>query len=317
MKSITITQKDIEKAKINNTDSGYIIDELAYSAGQWTQNDLDENNWEYEPSEPYQYDFEADLFEHTKDRKTDLYTVAKTLGISLNANITNLAKKRKLQCGAFMALETPENWKILLEAYTENLKDNGTMGSLSKEYVKELEEAKDSYHDDQYKEWLYGDHRDYAGVIYEIAKYFTDERDGSYDEKAHSYSFALNDADIEKAKDFWDIYNKESGYSASQLKAWILSEITDAGHGRANKEARSREAQSRARAPSYLQSRASYRSRSRAKSEAIINENKINDYLRNQNNKRCADICGFLAVKHGRPELRHRSNVARSYRKIA
>ena len=232
MKTITITQKDIEKAKINNTDSGYIIDELAYAAGQWTQNDLDENNWEYEPSEPYEYDFETDLFEHTKTEK-ELYAVAKTLGISLNANLTNLAKKRKLQCGAFMALKTPDAWKELLEAYTEALKQDG-VESISADYSKELQDAKDSFHDDQYKEWLYGD-RDYAGVIKEIAKYFTDERDGSYDEKAHSYTFALNDADIDDIKSSWYVDEKYT-ITDKDIKDELLDSIIASGNNRKAKE---------------------------------------------------------------------------------
>jgi hypothetical protein len=45
MKQITLTQKDIEKANIQNSPSGMLIDELAYSAGQWTSEDLYSNNY--------------------------------------------------------------------------------------------------------------------------------------------------------------------------------------------------------------------------------------------------------------------------------
>jgi len=229
---ITLNQKDIEKAKIQNSESGMLIDELAYSAGQWTSEDLYENNFEYEPTEPYQFDYEADLLANTKTEE-DIYKVIKALGMGMNANITRLAKKSKLQAGAWIALEQPEFFSTLLEAYTDYLKENDTDQTLSEDYAKELEEAKESYQDDLYREWLYGDRSNYAGVVYEIAKYFTEAREGSYNKEDGEYTFTLNEEDIENAKD--------GGYNKRQLKTWLLNSISNSGEGQAYKDKQERE----------------------------------------------------------------------------
>jgi len=231
---ITLTQKDIDKAKIQNSESGMLIDELAYSAGQWTSEELYENNFHYEPQEPYQFNFESDLLANTKTEE-DIYKVIKALGMGMNANITTLAKKAKLQAGAWIALNDPEQFATLLETYTDYLKENGTDQEISKDYAKELQEARDSYQDDSYREWLNGDRSNYAGVVYEIAKYFTDARDGSYtkhnaDTKTEAfYTFELSSKeDIENAKD--------SGYNKRQLKAWILDSVRNSGEARKQKD---------------------------------------------------------------------------------
>jgi len=245
MKTITITEKEFNKAKIKNkliyksTDdkeyahsfspSGMLIDELAYCAGQWTSEDLYCNNCEYEPNEPYNFNYENDLFENTKTVK-DYQKIIKDLNISIGIRS---AKTGKLQMGAYIALEHAEKWQELLEAYTKKLKEDRTEG-ISKKYNDELQKEIDEYSDDQYREWLYGDRRDYAGVIYEIAKYFTDERDGSYTKYDHktktdaSYTFILNDDDIEKAKD--------EGYNKNQLKKWLIDNIIESGKAREYKE---------------------------------------------------------------------------------
>jgi len=235
---ITLNQKDIDKAKIQNSPSGMLIDELAYSAGQWTSDDLYENNFDYEPREPYEFNYEADLLANTKTEK-DIYNIIKALRMGMNANITTLAKKAKLQAGAWIALEQPEFFATILAVYIKYLQEHGQDQKISKDYAKELKEAKESYNDDQYRDWLSGDHRDFNGVIYEIAKYFTEARDGSYtkynvDTKTEAfYIFELNEDDIENAKD--------SGYNKRQLKAWILDSVRNSGEGRAQKDKQERE----------------------------------------------------------------------------
>jgi len=234
---ITLTQKDLEKAKIQNSESGMLIDELAYSAGQWTSEQLYENNFDYGPFEPYRFNYEADLLANTKTEE-DIYKVIKALGMGMNANITTLAKKAKLQAGAWIALEQPEFFSTLLEAYTDYLKENGQDQEISVQYTKELEEARDSAQDDLYREWLNGgQERDNNGVVYEISKYFTDARDGSYYNAETNteafYTFELNDEDIQNAKD--------SGYNKRQLKAWILDSVRNSGEARKQKDKQERE----------------------------------------------------------------------------
>lgn len=212
--------------------SGELIDELAYCAGQWTSEELWNNNFEYEPREPYMFDYEADLFEHTKTDK-QLGKICVALANDDILKCTRTEDGDNLQTGAYYALHYPEQWAELLKAYTEKLNADGVDG-ISEAYNKELQDEKDSYSDDQYREWLNGDHRDYRGVVYEIAKYFTDERDGSYAKYDHktktdaSYTFTLNEADIETAKDY--------GYNKNQLKSWLLGEIISAGNAREYKD---------------------------------------------------------------------------------
>ena len=212
MKIITITPKDIE------TDSS-LISELAGASKQWTEYDLWENNFEYEPDEPYDYDYETDLFEHTKNAR-DLYILATTLEISLNANWERLAKEQKLQAGACVALNNQEQWDELLKAHKEKLQTERTDG-ISESYNKELQESIDSYQEDLYREWLYGGReRDNNGVIYEISKYFTSNTNGQYDEKTGSYTFVLDEDDIQNYKDI--------GYKASQFKRALIDDIKTA-----------------------------------------------------------------------------------------
>lgn len=231
MQKITITQKDIKKHDIQNTDSGYIIDELAFSAGQWTSDDLYENNLDYEPTEPYNYDFEADLFEHTVT-KEQLHNLAERLDVGCTLS----KRKSNLQAGAYMALHNPTQWQELLKAWESavRMQDDWTEGGLlSEAYQKELEEEKQSFHDDLYKEWLNGDYRGFAGVVYEIAKHFTDNREGDWDEKKAEYTFTLNEYDIEELKD--------RGYRSNQLKKALLDSIKLASDNRSAKEKADRE----------------------------------------------------------------------------
>ena len=91
---IDIKPKDVEGW--NFSSSGQVIDELAYCAKQWESNDLWESNIEYEPNEPYNFNYEDDLLENTKT-SDQLYKLAKDLRISLNANWERIANEQKIQ----------------------------------------------------------------------------------------------------------------------------------------------------------------------------------------------------------------------------
>jgi len=227
---IEITQKDIKKYKIQNTDSGYIIDELAFSVGQWTSNDMDENNIDYQPSEPYMFNFEDDMLENTKTSE-QLYKLAKDLGVSLNANWERLASEKGLQVGATVALLNSDQWEELLTAYEDRLRSDYT-GSISDEWNKELQGDIDSYHDNLYNEWLNGG-RDSKGVVYEISKYYTENTDGEYGNKTHVYTFTMEEEDIQNAKDH--------GYNKNQLKSFLLSQIKESSDAKKRKEIQERE----------------------------------------------------------------------------
>jgi hypothetical protein len=202
-----------------------VIDELAYSINNWTEDDLITNNTEYEPAEPYQFNFEKDLFSNTKT-KAQLITLAEKLG----CGATISPQATKLQAGAFMALENPAQWQNLLQAYTSTLKEYDQ--TLSNEYEKELQSERDSFWEDMQKEWLYGD-RSNAGIIEEIAKYYTEDRTaGHYNQKEDIYTFTI---DKDTAKDELENY-QDGAFSIKAYKKYLLDTISTKSHNRKEKD---------------------------------------------------------------------------------
>lgn len=220
---IIITPEDIEKAKISHSASGRVIDELAFAAKQWTEMDLFDNNIDYMPREPYDFDFEADLLENTKSWK-DLCIIMGTMdNLSLCEEDYELHKLSGLQAGAWLALNYANKWGTLLKGWEDILKEEGT-DSPSKEWNKELDKAIASSQDDLYKEWLNGgQQRDNNGVVYEISKYFTDNTDGNYDNETDIYTF-----EIENPHEmFCNCYEDDcKDYSTEEtVKARLLNDI--------------------------------------------------------------------------------------------
>lgn len=227
---ITITAKDLKKHNISNSESGQVIDELAYACNRWTSDELWENNLEYEPNTPYDFNYEEDLFEHTKTEEqfTKLY-----MDLVDNTKPAMIqGESKELQAGAFVALTYPKQWALLLEAYKDTLEEDRTEG-ISEEYNKQLQKEIESYDEDQYKEWLHGDHRDYNGVVYDIAKYFTEEREGSYNRERDEYTFTIGKSDMENMK--------EGGYRKNEYKNCLLDSIRNSSESRVIKDREERE----------------------------------------------------------------------------
>ena len=222
---IKITQKDVKDFGYSMT--GRVIDELAYCANKWTEEDLIENNWEYEPLEPYNFNYEADLLSNTKTLK-DFYSLQVNLGITPFVKLNKAFLNSKLQAGAFMALNYPDKWEELLNAYKENLKENRTE-SISESFNKELQKEIDEYYDNLTNEWLYGDYRDYEGVVIGISNCFTESRDnGIYITKDDIYILYLDKNFIEEAK--------EAGYSKREVKKYFLQIAKNKGFARKQEE---------------------------------------------------------------------------------
>jgi hypothetical protein len=232
--SIDITPKDIKKYNFSFSASGRVIDELAYSAKQWTEDDLFENNIDYENgSFDYiieRFNFENALLEQTKT-KDELVAIAELLDTGATLDM----KKTKLQAGAYMALKNAGQWSELLKAYTDKCKeemysynDSEFLFKYASTLQKELADSVSDFYKQNYKEWLYGDHRDYAGVIREIAKYWTEDRDnGAYDEKTDVYTFTI---DKETAKDELEQWNGGK-LSIKEYKSYLLGRMHDACNG--------------------------------------------------------------------------------------
>ena len=257
MKEITLTQKDIEKHNIQNSSTGNIIEELAFAIGKYIPFD-DCNYYDYAPTEPYNYDFEADLLAHTENGDA-LYKLAQTLGVSLNANWSKIAYANNIQAGACVALNNPEQWQELLTAYTEILKDNQTDG-ISEKYNTEMQKELDSYYDDSYIEWLNGD-RSNEGAVSIISKYFTDNRDGSYNKKENTYTFCIDDDTLQDYKD--------NGYTAAQTKRALLDSIKESSDAQKEKD----RAENEKRRAEYAKTKA-YKEE-RAKKEAEERKQKL------------------------------------------
>ncbi len=216
---ITITQKDIEKAGIQNSHSGMLIDELAYSSEFCPSDNI--YDWVEIPQEPYMFDYEEDLLENTKTLGK-LIDIIKKLELAAPEG-TLVGGGSNLQAGAYVALNNPDFWDILLIEYKKSLKYDG-VDSISENFNEEIEEAIEDQYNYMYREWLHGDRSD-VGAIYTISKYFTETCDGYYDEKEKKYTFVLSEYDIQEAKD--------CGYNKRQLKAYLLDAIKSKGEERA------------------------------------------------------------------------------------
>lgn len=228
--NITINQKDIEKAKIQFSDSGYIIDELAYSAGEYTSEQLYCENLDYELSFPYYFDYETDLLDNTKTLQ-QLTDILEKIDYNFDTSKIKISGANSLQAGAQVALNYPDDWNEILETYTEKLKDERTDG-ISSEYNKQLQSELNDWYDDIYRAWLKGD-RDYIGVVKSIARYFTDYGEGEYNKTNHEYTFVLSEYDVEQAKN--------NGYNKRQLKKYLLDTIKNKGEERQYKDKQERE----------------------------------------------------------------------------
>ena len=239
---IIITDKDLKKYNkvMKNkdgeeycnmfSDSGMIIDELAFASKQWTTDELYQNNADYEVYTPYGYNYEDALFTATKTSK-DILKLSSILGINKwsNRDIKEM-EETKLQAGAYIALAYPEAWEELLEKYKEKLQEDRTEG-ISKAYNEQLQKEIDSEWDNLYKEWLYGD-RNEIGVIKEIKKYWEAE-DVVYNKKDNdTFIFFF---DKEQARDTLENYNGEK-LSAKNYKDYLLGEIQEAGEARQYKD---------------------------------------------------------------------------------
>ena len=229
---ITIKPADLKTVGLTNSMSGCVIDELAFAANQWTEEDLRNNNFDYEPSEPYQFNFETDLLTNTK---TDEQLAALCKKLDYIPTISAERKNSKLQAGADMALNCPESFDELLKLYTNAVKDQDQIGDIiSQEYANELEAERNYFYKNMYKEWLYGDHRDYNGVVYEIAKYFTEYSDcGSYNENKDEYTFNLP---LDEIKSWWKDDYTDDRFSQKAYKDYLLNQIENASAARMSKD---------------------------------------------------------------------------------
>lgn len=230
---ITLKSKDIKKTY---SGTGTIIDELAYASGQWTENELHNNNYDYQyDGNDYvikHFDFEDALLQATRTDKK-LYDLARKLEVSLNANWEKIAKKQKLQSGACVALNNEEQWNELLARYKDTcIEDSEFLSKYAQELKKELQEAENSFWNNLTHEWLYGDYRDFNGILYEIKKYWDAEDIIFNDKNWDEVTLVFDDEKVKEEMDKPTIKN---------YKGYLLTIIKSACESRHNKEMAERE----------------------------------------------------------------------------
>lgn len=221
--TIDITQDDITVRKLTS-DSGLTIDALAYAAGGR------DYSWDDAPHEPYKFDYETDLLEKTVTAE-DFNKLGATLCspcMMINYTAETIGN---LEAGAYCALNDPDAWSNLLQAWTEKLQEEGTYGP-SASWNKELQAARDDYKDIEYEEWLNGDNSYWPGIIETISKYFTNDRyAGIYDKKSDVYTFTLSPEDAHQLA--CGCYDEKCN---KDFKSRMLDQIENASSARTSKD---------------------------------------------------------------------------------
>lgn len=265
MYKITIKNKDIKE---DRTDSGRLIDKMAMSIGQWTENDLFINNTEYE-HESFDYIYEHFDFEMAfltwlnKMTTKQIKEYLKKDEVYHGDDIIKDYKKQKLLFGAYFALNYPVNYKVELQAFEEELEEERSeyyesekMEEKAPELKKELEESVDDFQKRNYKEWLYGDNSNFRGIIFEFKKKI--EADSvEYNEKEDELYIEIDEtADL----DFY--YNNslddERRFTKKEMKDLIVDTITNGmiGHDEKQQAERKKRSEEYTRVRNYKEEQA-------------------------------------------------------------
>jgi len=243
--NITITIDDIlikaHRDPVSAT--GTLIDELAYSAGEATQEDL----WNID-SQIYAIDYTIEHYNYKEELLKNIKTYEQYSKLTGALNVpeavnSNISKQNK-HIGAFVALNYPDHFSVQLEEYTNKLKDEACnyydsdfLNDYAPDFTKELQDAVDEQTAQDYREWLHGDRRDYAGVLFLIAKYYGASDALAYDEKTgDSVVFTFDDEYLTERLDYAN-YDSVPMKEATQedSKNWLINEITTSINSRYEK----------------------------------------------------------------------------------
>src|SRR3990167_4081577 len=252
---IRITAKDFKKFKPRGdrkralfSASERVIDELAYSAKQWTEEDLHENNFDYE-SESVGYLLKEWKGSNAEDEFITLLNKGKLKTVLEFADTTDkqpknllpLWKQSKLLFGAFIALEYPALFTEMLGCYQHTVDeafwDDEKLAEYAPELAKDKQDGMDEFWKNLNHEWLYGD-RSTQGVIYEIKKYYGAE-ETEYQEKHDEFIFTFDENELHEkycgcGEGYDDI--KKCAYKKVDWKAELLSSIESNSYSIYNKK---------------------------------------------------------------------------------
>lgn len=294
-KELRLRENEYEGTKkeyplVHFSDSGMLIDELAYSADQWTSGELDENNIDY-PNESLYYVFEHFNFEDALLKATKTLQKFKkliaALAVDIEEKTTKVAGRSNLQTGAYYALHYPEAWENLLREYKSKAEEerysfyySQFLSDYIPELAKELQEAEDDSRASLYKEWLYGDYRDYRGVLVEIAKYYGASEAIDYNDKQADIVTFTFDADDLHEK-YCGCY-QENGKCGERMtlkkyKAALIDDIYSSSVARRAKEkaANAKRKEERERLQAYKKEQAEKEQAEKAEAERIAKLKKL------------------------------------------
>lgn len=234
---ITITEQDILKNREAVSDTGRLIDELAYSAGESTSADL----WESESGHYARdyvvkdYDYERALLEQTRTVKS-YSAVTGELHVAEAPRITP-----SKHVGATVALEYPEHWRELLAEYTHKLKDEAYsyfdsdfLSKYAEGFAKELQNTTDEAEMQDYQEWLHGDYHGWDGVLRLIAAYYGASEALDYDDKTGEQAVFTFEEDTMRENVCG--YDDEEILTNEKAKAWLVDSIIAAINNRSAKD---------------------------------------------------------------------------------
>ena len=250
-KNIIITIKP-EDIKADRTSSGQLIDKLAKAIGEWESNELWENNIDYQDEGALylvsQYDYEAALIEILNKQKNGLSVLIDAIADETpeqKVKIVAACIDKKLKQGAALALNAPDLFTALLSDFTDAIKeskysymeDDSFIAKYAPELAKDMQKAVDEFQEDQYKEWLYGDHRDFAGILRLAAKFF-DAESVDYDRKADEITLEFTP---EAASEMLNEYEEGTKATAKNVKSELCDLIANKMEARADEEKAKRE----------------------------------------------------------------------------
>jgi anaerobic selenocysteine-containing dehydrogenase len=188
--TITLTDKDLQT---DLTDSGQVIDVIALSLDQYTENEV------YEDASNYNNEVINYIIENYNFEKAfiDYLNTGGKLEDIAGSKMQTEADVSSLKDGAFYALEYPNEFAQALDDWTEEIKMNvyqydDPNSILPKDLAEEIEKSLESYYEDQTREWLNGDHRDWSGIL-SLAERFYSVTDVTVDRSKNEVYFELDE----------------------------------------------------------------------------------------------------------------------------
>ena len=150
--------------KINGNSTGCALDTLAIAVDGHDSNDIDENMFEAEDAA---IDYVLELYDYESD-------------------MLKTATKKQLE----EWLNDPQAQAVALSVFTDKLRrDSQDYLDSDTELAKELCEAVDAVHDQNYKEWINGDYRDWEGILSMASKRYSEREITFITDKGEVYAY--------------------------------------------------------------------------------------------------------------------------------